>query len=288
MRKLKIKGKGMFLGGMFLAMVSCFPEPIEVQDVPQVPQAIVVSSVLIPDEGISVVLSYTFSALERGDKNDSVLLKELLLESALVEVASADQSLVLDKLDAGVYASNGLKAKPNTDFTLDVADENTPLVATATSKLLPRAFFDAMELRYEHNNEEVIPYIAYQFKDLPGKNYYVINVQKLIQRNASLEELINAKTFSYLIEDDESQDTIEGSFSITYNKDYEIGDTLMVSLGNISPAYYDYLDKRNQSFFLIDVVSEPYNLPTNINGGYGFFELFVPDSWIETMNVERK
>ncbi|MEN9640002.1 MAG: hypothetical protein RLZZ262_1871 [Bacteroidota bacterium] len=54
-------------------------------------------------------------------------------------------------------------------------------------------------------------------------------------------------------------------------------DTLYVSLNNISPVYFDYLGQRLRGGTIYNqLVQEPINYVTNVNGGYGMFTLHLP------------
>ena len=55
-------------------------------------------------------------------------------------------------------------------------------------------------------------------------------------------------------------------------------------MSNISPEYYKYLSIRNDNRYnLAGFASEPLNYPTNVQGGYGYFNLHVPDVRIFVM-----
>jgi hypothetical protein len=63
-----------------------------------------------------------------------------------------------------------------------------------------------------------------------------------------------------------------------FPRDYEPGDTIAVSISNISEPYYEFMKLRQDNRFnFIEYLSEPLNYPTNVKGGRGFFNLYKPD-----------
>jgi hypothetical protein len=49
-------------------------------------------------------------------------------------------------------------------------------------------------------------------------------------------------------------------------------------LASISKPYYDFLKVRSDNrFSFVEFAGEPINYPTNVQGGYGFFNLHTPD-----------
>ena len=55
------------------------------------------------------------------------------------------------------------------------------------------------------------------------------------------------------------------------------GATLFGSRNNISPVYFDYLGQRQRGGTIYNqLVQEPINYVTNVEGGYGMFTLHLP------------
>jgi hypothetical protein len=63
---------------------------------------------------------------------------------------------------------------------------------------------------------------------------------------------------------------------IIYNIDVVPNDVVLFTLSSISEEYYLYLKAREKSASAIPFVTEPVSLPSNIDGGYGFFALHYP------------
>jgi hypothetical protein len=105
----------------------------------------------------------------------------------------------------------------------------------------------------------------------------MIDVQRFRSRQ-DLTKVLNPRIFIEILNDD----TFEGlshhdSLTVPFRR-FSAGDTVAVVLANISEDYYRYLsvslDSRNSVSFLI---SEPLNLPTNVQNGYGYFNMHFPD-----------
>ena len=63
-----------------------------------------------------------------------------------------------------------------------------------------------------------------------------------------------------------------------FQYDFSPGDTIAVSISNINKDYYDFMQLRlDNRFSFVEYLSEPINYPSNVKGGKGFFNLYVPD-----------
>jgi hypothetical protein len=57
-----------------------------------------------------------------------------------------------------------------------------------------------------------------------------------------------------------------------------IGDTIAVSLSNINEEYYRFMKLRiDNRLSFVEFISEPVNYPSNVIGGKGYFNLYLPD-----------
>jgi hypothetical protein len=105
----------------------------------------------------------------------------------------------------------------------------------------------------------------------------MLNVQEVEQEDV-IQNVLNPRAFTRLIDDTEFDG---GQYAETFRvfpRDYEPGDTIAVSLSNISQDYYDFMEKRiDNRFSFIEYLSEPVNYPSNVVGGKGYFNLYVPD-----------
>ena len=105
----------------------------------------------------------------------------------------------------------------------------------------------------------------------------MINVQE-VEREDIIENLLNPRAFTILLPDDEFNGSPYGERFTVFPRDYQPGDTIAVSLSNISQAYYDFMKLRmDNRFSLVEFMSEPVDYPSNVVGGRGYFNLYVPD-----------
>ena len=105
----------------------------------------------------------------------------------------------------------------------------------------------------------------------------MINVQE-VEREDVFESLLNPRAFTILPEDGDFNGSAYGERFRVFPRDYQPGDSVAVSLSNISEAYYRFMKLRiDNRFSFVEFVSEPVDYPSNIIGGKGYFNLYVPD-----------
>ncbi|MDN5204883.1 DUF4249 family protein [Fulvivirgaceae bacterium BMA10] len=122
------------------------------------------------------------------------------------------------------------------------------------------------------------PKVSFPLQDPPEKNWYMINVQRF-QSNQDLSgAFLWSEIHTHVFDDaDKNGEVIEDNFVALLDEDFIAGDTVIVPLSNINESYYDFLKERDNSLFAFDLVSEPFNFPSNVGRGYGFFNLHKPD-----------
>ena len=55
-------------------------------------------------------------------------------------------------------------------------------------------------------------------------------------------------------------------------------DSVAIALSNISESYYEFLKKREKGGNVFtELTNEPINYPSNVKGGFGFFNTHFPD-----------
>src|SRR5687767_269507 len=70
-----------------IALVACFPDPLLINGLPKVTPQIVVSTQIVPDESLVVLLTKTFSALEGNEDSDpEELLAQIAVSDAIVVI----------------------------------------------------------------------------------------------------------------------------------------------------------------------------------------------------------
>ena len=264
-------------------MVSCLPDPLDIEIDPP-PAKIVVSSTLIPGQGVLVALTYSFSALNAGLVADSALLNSLLIADA--EVLIIENSLdtyTLQKAQDGLYFTNEITPVTGNRYRLIATDLQTGLHVEAESVVREQVIFSNVGARERPTGRDTLINVEYTFEPLAGEDYYMINVQKFPLNFGQSDlgigiNLIGANIFTHLVANTDIQGPeVSDDFLVLINEDFHAGDTVIASLASIGATYFDYLEKRNNAIFGASFVSEPFNAPSNVENGLGFFNLHIPD-----------
>src|SRR5688572_7223340 len=270
------------IGSMVLSiiglMMSCLPEPLAIDGLPVVKPQIVVSTQIIPDRSLVVLLTKTFGALEGSDDSDpEELLRQIALDDAVVVIEGSSRTDTLLNIGYGFYGDVIIPFEAGEEYNLYISSESLGEV-TATTTVKEQIQFDDIEAGLYFNGfGDTLAEVSHKIIDPPGKNWYMLNVQE-VERVDIVENLLNPNSFMRLHDDvDFEGDELKETFHV-FPRDYNPGDTIAVSLSNISSDYYDFLKLRlDNRFSLVQYLSEPVNYPSNIIGGKGFFNLYIPD-----------
>jgi hypothetical protein len=89
---------------LIFMLISCLPDPLEVKNIPAVKPQIVVSTQIIPDSSLVVILTKSFSALDAGTNTDPESLLEMIaINDATVTITGKGRTDTLEFLDKGLY-----------------------------------------------------------------------------------------------------------------------------------------------------------------------------------------
>ena len=263
---------------VFSLLVSCLPEPLAIDGLPVVKPQIVVSTQIIPDRSLVVLLTKTFGALEGSDDSDpEELIRQIAVEDAIVVITGLGRTDTLLNIGYGFYGDVVIPFEAGEEYSLYVNSESLGEI-TATTTVKEQIQFEDIEAGlYFNGYGDTLAEVSHTFLDPPGKNWYMVNVQE-VEREDLVENLLNPNSFMRLHDDTDFEgDELAETFRV-FPRDYHPGDTIAVSLSNISNDYYDFLKLRvDNRFSLVQYLSEPVNYPSNINGGKGFFNLYIPD-----------
>lgn len=263
-----------------LLLCSCIPEPLEVKDIPDVKPQIVVSTQIIPDEAMVVLLTKTFGALDASDdSNPQQLLDQIAVNDAVVAIEGPGGTDTLQFLGNGVYGGVELLLEEGGTYTLRVKSESLGEVR-ATTTVKPQIRFEEVEAElYFTGFDDTLAQITYQLDDPVGKNHYMINVQQINIDDRIQDRLLNPRAFIELLDDENFEGEKFRDTFRAFPRDYSTGDTVAVLLSNISEDYYKFLQIRmDMRYSFVEFISEPVNYPTNVEGGRGFFNLYIPDA----------
>jgi hypothetical protein len=277
---------------VILLFTACIPQPILV-DAPEEPQRIIVSSQVLPDFGLVVVLSNSITSLRSvytggtGDGIvDSNVLKKLLIDNASVTLSFDGKTEKLKRIGLGLYGTVNLKLVENKNYTLNVKDSLTGREVSATTAFAPPTDFDSLSAKIEISSngltKDTLLMISTQLTDNPAqKNYYLIDYINKKYKNpfgAVLSTLgIDAKKSSV---DLFTSDIADAKHKIKINKTFiqNTRDTFTVTLFKVTKEYYEYQNSIKKSDGLFSqLASEPISLPTNVKNGQGFFNMAYPN-----------
>ena len=263
---------------MLIVMCSCIPEPLPVDGLPTVKPQIVVSTQIVPDESLVVLLTKSFSALDAdSDTDPETLLNQIAVNDAIVTISGPAGSDTLNFLQLGFYGGIDIPFEVGESYTLTVQSPTLGEVH-ATTTVKPQIVFDEIDASLFFNGfDDTLAQVTYQFKDPAGGNYYMINVQEVEQEDI-VQNVLNPNAFTKIMTDEEFENESFGETFRVFPREYDPGDTIAVSLSNISYDYYDFIEKRiDNRYSFIEFLGEPVNYPTNVVGGKGFFNLYLPD-----------
>lgn len=257
---------------------ACVPEPLAVDDIPQLKPKIVVSTQVSSNQSVAILLTKSVGALDANEDTDpEELIRQIAIDDARVSMEHADTRYDFFALGNGVYSSGQVPLVPGDEYTLTVESLSMGLVTSTTmvNEIVP---FDFVQANIFDSGYDTLAEVSYGFKDPPGKNFYMFNVQRLTGEFDS-EDILNPEIFIDLIDDSEIVNGLyQNRKRVEARRDFEPGDTVAIVLSNISEEYFKFMKVRSDARFnFAEFLGEPANYPTNINGGLGFFNLHIPD-----------
>lgn len=263
---------------VWVIMIACIPDPLEVNNIPTVEPKIVVSSQLIPGQAVAVLLTKTVGALEVNDDQDfESLIEQVAVTDATVSISGENGVIQpLTHLGNGIYGAINMNLVEGQRYTLKVNSASMGSVQATTTVQAFQPFASAEATLYL-TGRDTLARVSYTINDPPGKNYYMVNAQRVRRENYE-ERLINPPLTTVLISDaSRDGETLSDQFTV-FSRRIDEGDTLTVFLANVSEDYYRFAQVREDTRFgFIEFISEPINYPTNVEGGLGYFNLYVPD-----------
>lgn len=266
-----------------MMLTSCIPDPLDVHGVPKLEEKIVVSSQMIPDQAVAILLTKSIGALDASDNSDpTALLNQIVIADATVRLEGNGQSVTFTYLGTGIYGVVSMPLVAGQSYTLYV-DSPTSGSVKATTTVKPFVSFQDVAADIAYIGRDTLADISYTFKDVSGSNWYMVNAQHVTRDNFE-ERVLNPRVTTKMLDDAAFEDGVKSdNFKILWDE-VKPGDTLAVTLSNIDKDYYDFMKLREDTRFgLAQALGEPINYPSNIEGGLGFFNLYVPDVRVFTL-----
>lgn len=271
--------------GVLFGLSACLPDPIDIGVAPA-PVKLVVTSQVVPGQLMVVGLTRSFSALSTGANQDTVsdnFLDSVLVENAIVTVQHPGGTDTLFMVVPGIYASLTVLFSNYGSYTLRAYDPVMNLSITATTQLMPTVAFDSVSPYFVYNADTTL-FIHYELTDLPNEeNYYVMNFYRKNQDtsasfdpNSYFAQGQNQLTAFDLI----SETDFDQNGRVVRNREMTtVGytDTIAVTVSHITKGYYEFLTAYKRSGSLINqLTGEPITYPSNVEGGYGYFNAHFP------------
>lgn len=270
--------------------IACIPDPLPL-DVEQAPTKLVISSQYLPDVGLMVLISKSFSALEErnveqgnGEIDQFAVLQDLLVTNAEVFLINDSRRVRMENLTNGFYALDLTNLNGSQNLSLEVYDPETGISISASTEILPSVEIRDIEysLAYEGSDSERVLTINYQIDDPVGDNWYLLNFYSEVLEIPNYRR--GYTQFEWLSSESELIPNGNPNVGSVTLREWT-RDTLGVALFNVTPEHYRYLEALSKSESAIPFVSEPLNVTGNIKDGYGFFEVAFPD--IEIIEISE-
>lgn len=271
-----------------LLFASCMPAPLELEDMPNVRPEMVVATQMVTDQSVLVLLTRTFSALERkGGSSPEEILQQLAVNDAVVVITGSGGTDTLVFSENGLYIGVDIHFVAGESYTLQVSSETLGTVS-ATTQVQERVVMETADAdMYYEGLEDTLMIVNYELLDPSEENRYLLNVQK-VGMGTLLQNFINPELYTLLFKDTDFNGEPYSDSFIFFPEDFAAGDTILVSLANISQDYYQFLELRAEKRInLLEFLSEPFNYPSNIEGGKGFFNLHLPDVRLLVLEEQR-
>lgn len=275
---------------LIIFSISSCVEPIPIELPPHEPK-LVVSSQVIPGQVMLVSVSRTFSVFQNvrdSGEYDTTTINSLIVEHARVTIEHGGRTDTLFGIGGGIYVSILELEVPGENFILHVYDSVSGQEVRAHSQILPAVGFKTIAPEIERHNADTSTYLNFTIQDPPQtRNWYLITYTPVSNRADtlfSLHEILGGMNTSNtdLVSDLEFTN---GLYSQRRSLPFHYTDTIVATISNISEDYFKFLKARQKSGSLFNMITgEPINYPSNVQGGYGFFNTHNPRPYVFDLN----
>jgi hypothetical protein len=269
-----------------IVFISCRPDPIDI-DVKPAQEKLVICSQIIPNNVMVVGLTRSFSPLDSGGNQDTLqnnFLSRILVPDAIVTVTHPGGTDTLYMLTPGIYASLNVLLEDYGTYVVHAKDPSTNEEITATTELLPRERFDSIQPFVRLVDGDSAAFIHYELTDISSlEDFYVACYYRKSQFTSSFDL---SNYFSRGTNELNGFDLITDADFDQHGKlvrdqqlfNVSLQDTIACTISHITKGYYEFLTAYKRSSSLFNQLSgEPINYPTNVEGGYGYFNAHIPD-----------
>ena len=265
---------------IFFGLLSCLPEDLPITDIPQAESRITVSSIVYPGDSLAVIVTRSVSALDEVTNLDiQSMINKIAIQDANVFISSNSRNIKINEVYPGIYATSLSSLPQSTTYQLTVQTEDQRASVVAATEYLREVPFIDVSASAVKAAEDSLAEISFTLFDPAGTpNWYMVSVQPFSVPQFDFVPFADEDVFTHLTSDNNRDGSlITESFTALDFGGYDIGDTILVSLANISKDYYEFLDARENDQIGVEFLYEPYNFPSNVTGGYGLFTLHKID-----------
>lgn len=261
-----------------IMLMSCEPAPLDVDNLKIPETGIVINSMILRDSSVAVLVTQSMRPLQATDESDPrKLVASVAINDATVTLTTNGVEYSLALWRDGIYKAMGIPLIPGAQYDLTVVSKTFGRVSATTLLEAPVPFESATATPAgsEYNTSWV--QVRYSLNDPPAPNHYLVTIQRP-KHESDIDRLLQPRAYTHTL-DDKNFNGKEFSETFTATtKDLLPGDTVELSLSNVSPDYYDYVVMRMENQLkLAELFSEPVYYPGNIRGGRGFFTLYLSD-----------
>ncbi len=265
--------------------LGCSPEQLFIEVEPA-EEKLVISSQFIPDSILIVTVTRSFSALvtKSTENLEADDIEKLIVDRAFVTVTHNNETTTLYQVgeQSGIYVGAVGSISPGDWVDLFVYDSLTTDSIHSTTEAMPQVMIEEAFITKTYEGNDTTSTFHYSFNDPAGPNWYILHayglddvpsvvddslIFNLVDQNLLItSELISDITFE--------SDEVSREIALPF---YNSPDTVVFMLTNISEGYFRFLDARQRTGGIIaSATGEPVNHPTNIENGYGFFNIHLP------------
>lgn len=274
---------------------SCRPKPIDI-DIPQRPADMSIASVAFDEQTVFVSAGYSVSSFANLEDTSAArrpagVDPSMLIDDGLVTLSGpAGTTDTLARVATGLYGSRKLHLQPGQSYILLVKDRRNGRTATARTTFQPKPVLDSLIPVVKRQPGDTVVRLRLSLSNVRNEDFYVLSYTTpsgYKQGKPSLSKGLSMLT-SFApkrIELFRGTEAAGGRITKEVTLHVKGSDTVLVHLGKVDDAYFQYLTAYKRSGYLINQISgEPVNLPSNIITGLGFFSLYDPRQQVFDLN----
>lgn len=266
------------------ALSSCMPDPLETEINPEQDKLVINSA--FTATGTLWVSVTNSNGLIQSDKKGLQQLKDICVNDAVVTVSYNGRCDTLKLERLGFYTSEKFQGTPGITYVLKAVQKSTGKMVLAKS-IIPAPPVDIRyrAKRLKEFGDSALK-ITLTFRSSEKANAYFMSYIQPVKAsktdswntklNPLLQELFKAQNAVTLYSTEQQQHgviEVHSYFPHTY-----LHDTIQVMIAGIEKGYYQFLDLQKKSGTLFNrSVGDPIRFYGNVQNGYGYFSLHLPE-----------